>query len=108
MNVLIIFAHPEPNSLNEVMKDLAAKTLRDNGHEVKVSDLYGMRFKATLDQADFSQRKDESFFSPIAEQLNTSGAGSFTEDIRDEMKKPSKFSILGRRKFCEFSSGRMG
>lgn len=87
MNVLIIFAHPEPNSLNGVMKDLAAKTLRDNGHEVMVSDLYGIHFKATLDKQDFTQRKDESFFSPIVEQLNASGTGSFTEDIRDEMKK---------------------
>jgi len=94
MNVLIIFAHPEPNSLNGVMKDLAAKTMRDNGHVVKVSDLYGMHFKATLDKQDFTQRKDETIFSPIAEQLNASGTGSFTEDIRDEMKKVEWADLL--------------
>lgn len=94
MNVLIIFAHPEPNSLNGILKDIAAKTLRDNGHEVKISDLYGMHFKATLDKQDFTQRKDESFFSPIVEQLNASSAGSFTEDVRDEMKKVEWADLL--------------
>ncbi|MEN4006498.1 MAG: NAD(P)H-dependent oxidoreductase [Methanobacteriaceae archaeon] len=72
MNVLIIFAHPELNSLNGIMKDFAAKTLRNNGHEVKISDLYGMHFKATLDKQDFTQRKDESFFNATVEQLNAS------------------------------------
>ncbi len=94
MNVLIIFAHPEPNSLNGVMKDLAAKTLRDKGYEVKISDLYEMRFKSELDETDFSQRKDDSFFSPIVEQLNASGAGSFAEDIHDEMKKVKWADLL--------------
>jgi NAD(P)H dehydrogenase (quinone) len=87
MNVLIIYAHPEPNSLNGFMKDLAAKTLRDKGHEVKISDLYGMNFKATLDQDDFSQRKDNKFFNPIMEQVNALGTGSIAQDIKDEVEK---------------------
>jgi NAD(P)H dehydrogenase (quinone) len=87
MNVLIIYAHPEPNSLNGFMKDLAAKTLRDNGHKVKISDLYGMKFKATLDQEDFSQRKDNEIFNPIMEQINALGTGSIAQDIKDEVEK---------------------
>jgi len=53
LNVFIIFAHPEPNSLNGALKDLAVLTLKENGNKVKVSDLYGMGFKATLDRDDF-------------------------------------------------------
>lgn len=87
MNVLIVFAHPEPNSLNGVLKDLAAKTLRDNGHEVKISDLYGMKFKAVLDQDDFSQRKDNEIFNPMMEQVNAIGTGSLSQDIKDEVEK---------------------
>lgn len=87
MKVLIVFAHPEPNSLNGVMKDLAAKTLRDNGHEVKISDLYGMRFKTVLDQNDFSQRKDNEIFNPMMEQVNAVGTGSLSQDIKDEVEK---------------------
>ena len=87
MNVFIVFAHPEPNSLNGVMKDLAARTLRNNGHEVKISDLYGMRFKAVLDQSDFSQRQNEEQFNPMMEQMNAVGAGSLSQDIKDEVEK---------------------
>ena len=87
MNVFIIFAHPEPNSLNGVMKDLAAKILRDKGHEVKISDLYGMRFKAVLDESDFSQRQNNEQFNPMMEQMNAVGTGSLSQDIKDEVEK---------------------
>ncbi len=87
MNVLIVFAHPEPNSLNGVMKDLAAKTLRDKGNEVKISDLYGMRFKAVLDQSDFSERKNNEQFIPVMEQANAVGTGALSQDIKDEVEK---------------------
>ncbi|HEX3012981.1 MAG TPA: NAD(P)H-dependent oxidoreductase [Methanobacterium sp.] len=87
MKVFIVFAHPEPNSLNGIMKDLAAKTLRDNGHEVKISDLYGMRFKAVLDQSDFSQRQNNEQFNPMMEQMNAVGTGSLSQDIKDEVEK---------------------
>ena len=87
MNVLIVFAHPEPDSLNGVMKDLAANTLRDNGHEVKISDLYGMHFKAVLDKDDFSQRQNNEIFNPMIEQVNAVGTGSLSLDIKDEAEK---------------------
>lgn len=87
MNIFIVFAHPEPNSLNGFMKDLAAKTLRDNGHEVKISDLYGMRFKAVLNQEDFSQRQNKEIFNPMMEQVNAVGTGSLSADIKDEVEK---------------------
>ena len=87
MNLFIVFANPEPNSLNGVIKDLAAKTLRDNGHEVKISDLYGMRFKAVLDQSDFSQRQNSEQFNPMMEQMNAVGTGSVSQDIKDEVEK---------------------
>jgi putative NADPH-quinone reductase len=46
MNVLIVFAHPEPKSFNGAMKDIAVRTLREAGHLVQVFDLYAMRFDA--------------------------------------------------------------
>lgn len=49
MNIFIVYCHPEPKSLNGTLKDLAVKTLKANGHQIKISDLYGMKFKATLD-----------------------------------------------------------
>ncbi|MGB8311275.1 MAG: hypothetical protein WCE81_05360 [Halobacteriota archaeon] len=45
------------------MRDTAVKTLTENGHTVKVSDLYAMKFKAVLDQDDFLRRKNPDEFT---------------------------------------------
>ncbi len=52
MNVLIVYAHPEPRSLNGSLKDFAVNHLQQAGHQVQVSDLYAMQWKAPLDAAD--------------------------------------------------------
>ncbi|TWI69424.1 NAD(P)H dehydrogenase (quinone) [Pseudoduganella lurida] len=52
MQVLYVFAHPEPRSLNGALKDHAIDHLRRAGHAVDVSDLYAMDWKARLDAAD--------------------------------------------------------
>ena len=53
MKTLIVYAHPEPKSLNGSLKDLAVSTLENAGHEVRVSDLYAMNWKAVVDAADY-------------------------------------------------------
>jgi NAD(P)H dehydrogenase (quinone) len=87
VNVLIVFAHPEPKSLNGAFKDVSVQTLKENGNQVKVSDLYGMGFKATLDREDFLNLENPDRFNPIAEQLHAAQTDSFARDIKDEMKK---------------------
>ncbi len=56
MKILIVHAHPEPRSLNGALKDLAVEHLGARGHEVQVSDLYAMRWKAVADGDDFPER----------------------------------------------------
>lgn len=56
MRYLVVFAHPEPRSLNASLRDHAVSGLRAAGHEVEVSDLYAMRFKAIADRDDFPAR----------------------------------------------------
>lgn len=87
LNVFIIFAHPEPNSLNGALKDLAVLTLKENGNKVKVSDLYGMGFKATLDRDDFLKMQTSNRLMPVLEQLNASKTDGFASDIKAEMEK---------------------
>ncbi len=87
LNVFIIFAHPEPNSLNGALKDLAVLTLKENGHKVKVSDLYDMGFKATLDRDDFLKMQTPNRLMPVLEQLNASKTDGFASDIKAEMEK---------------------
>jgi len=52
MNVLIVYAHPEPKSLNGALKDFAVKRLEAADHKVQVSDLYTMQWKSQVDAGD--------------------------------------------------------
>lgn len=54
MKTPIVYAHPEPKSLNGSLKDLAVSTLESAGHEVRVSDLYAMNWKAVVDATDYA------------------------------------------------------
>jgi NAD(P)H dehydrogenase (quinone) len=87
MNVLIVYTHPEAQSLNGKLKDVARETLTEKGHEVKVSDLYAMKFKAVLDEEDFPVRMNSDMFNPIMEQTNAVATDSVPQDIKDEMEK---------------------
>jgi len=56
MRVLITYAHPNPKSFNHAILETITNTLNQNGHEVKVNDLYAKtNFKSTLDKSDFEQ-----------------------------------------------------
>jgi len=53
MKVLIVYAHPESTSLNGALRDVAVQEIEAQGHEVRVSDLYAMDWKAEINRADF-------------------------------------------------------
>ncbi|MBL8259755.1 MAG: NAD(P)H-dependent oxidoreductase [Candidatus Competibacteraceae bacterium] len=52
MNVLIVYAHPNPRSFNRAILDVVDVTLRDRGHATRVHDLYAMDYRAVLDGED--------------------------------------------------------
>ncbi|SDG48211.1 NAD(P)H dehydrogenase (quinone) [Lentzea fradiae] len=86
MKTLIVHAHPEPKSFNSALKDLAVSTLEGAGHEVRVSDLYAMRWKATVDAADYGPAAS----SPLRVARDSGRAfdtGTLTEDVRAEQEK---------------------
>ncbi|GLQ49850.1 NAD(P)H-dependent oxidoreductase [Dyella flava] len=87
MNVLLVYAHPEPRSLNGGMRDFIVERLRSAGHEVKVSDLYAMRWKATLDAEDFPQRNAAERFNPSADSKLAFLEGTQTSDVAAEQDK---------------------
>ena len=53
MKVLLVFAHPEPRSLNGALRDVAVAELKAQGHDVRVSDLYAEGWKSEIDRADW-------------------------------------------------------
>jgi len=48
MNILIVLAHPDPNSLNHAIARTAAESLRKNKHAVILHDLYAEGFASIL------------------------------------------------------------
>lgn len=53
MKVLIIYAHPNPKSLNHAMLETLTKGLAEAGHTYEVVDLYDINFNPVLSAADF-------------------------------------------------------
>ena len=53
MKISIILAHPNPGSFNHAIAGSAANTLRQNGHEVLLHDLYQEKFPPLISAAEF-------------------------------------------------------
>jgi len=94
MKVLYIYAHPEPKSFNGALKDVAMVTLANMGHEVRVSNLYAMRFKAVLDAQDFRIRARHDIFNPAMEQIHGMSTGSLAPDILEEIERIAWADLL--------------
>jgi NAD(P)H dehydrogenase (quinone) len=53
MKIFIVYAHPEPKSLNSELFRFSVQVLSKAGHQVQVSDLYAMKWKAVANRDDF-------------------------------------------------------
>ena len=87
MNILVIYAHPEPQSMNGAMYRATVEHLTAIGHEVKTSDLYQMRFDPVSDRRNFNTVHDGSFFKQQLEELHATAVGGFTDEINVEQEK---------------------
>ena len=87
MKVLIVYAHPEPKSFNGAMKDKAIETLKNEGHEVKLSDLYKMNFNPVAQKDDFTELNDSNFFKYAKEQQNSYKNNTLSPIIKEEFEK---------------------
>ncbi|AWH53260.1 NAD(P)H dehydrogenase [Stenotrophomonas sp. ESTM1D_MKCIP4_1] len=87
MNVLLVYAHPEPTSLNGTLKDFTVQRLQAAGHTVQVSDLYAMRWKAQIDAEDHPGRDAERPFHASLDSRDAYAAGRQRDDIAAEQDK---------------------
>jgi len=86
VKTLVVYAHPEPKSLNGALKDLAVSTLENAGHEVRVSDLYAMKWKAVVDGADYGTAAS-SRLKVARDSGRAFDTGTLTPDVRAEQEK---------------------
>ncbi len=87
MKVLLLLAHPEPQSMNGAMFTTAIETFEKAGHEVRTSNLYVMRFDPVSDRSNFTRLRNPVFYKQQLEELHATETGSFAADIDNEQQK---------------------
>lgn len=94
MNVLIVYAHPEPTSFTAAMKDAARDALEAAGHHVEVSDLHAEGFNPVAGRHDFTTVADGSRFHYQSEQLHAAKAGGYSADLAREQARLYKADFI--------------
>ncbi|MBV7486905.1 NAD(P)H-dependent oxidoreductase [Bordetella sp. BOR01] len=87
MNVLLVYAHPEPRSLNGSLRDFCVQRLERNGHAVRVSDLYAMYWKTALDAHDNTAHEPGTRFDASLDSMRAFENGTQGADITREQDK---------------------
>lgn len=75
MNTLLIYAHPNPQSFNGTLAKVVQEEVEKKGWQVKVKDLYAMKWNPVLSQSDFEGFHNGKIPADImAEQADVSWA----------------------------------
>uniref|UniRef100_UPI003F498486 NAD(P)H-dependent oxidoreductase n=1 Tax=Cupriavidus yeoncheonensis TaxID=1462994 RepID=UPI003F498486 len=94
MKVLIVHAHPEPQSFSSALKTVSLEAFREAGHEVQVSDLYAMGFNPVASAADFGNRANPEYCVYALEQRNGVTNRTISPDIQRELEKLMQCDLL--------------
>lgn len=94
MNVLLVYAHPEPTSFTCALKDTARDALTKAGHAVEVSDLYAENFNPVAGRHDFISVHDASRFHYQSEQGHAHVTGGFAPDLVREQQRVLKADLI--------------
>lgn len=87
MKVLVVFAHPEPRSLNGALREVAIAELTEGGHEVRVSDLYAEGWQSEVNRADFPALAPDAQLKVAAVSGEAFAADALTADVKAEQEK---------------------
>ena len=87
MNVLIVHAHPEPNSFTTAMFNKSIETLEKAGHSVQVSDLYEMKWNPIASANDFKECDNPDYLVYALEQRQAVKKQTLSADIQQELDK---------------------
>jgi len=85
-HVLIVHAHPEPQSFCASMKSTAAREFESMGCEVRVVDLYAMGFQPVASAADFPVRAQREYLTYALEQRHAYSSAALAPDIAEQVE----------------------
>lgn len=94
MNVLIVHAHPEPQSFCAAMVQRMRVQFEAQGHTVNVSDLYAKQFNPVASAADFPERNNPDYLVYALEQRHANKTGSLPADIAEELALLQQCDLL--------------
>jgi NAD(P)H dehydrogenase (quinone) len=94
LNVLLVYAHPEPTSFCAALKDNARRALLARGHTVEVSDLYAEGFNPVAGRHDFTDAADPARFHYQSEQLHASKTSGFAPEVAREQARLLRADLL--------------
>ena len=94
MNVLIVYAHPEPQSFCGAMLQTAVQAFETAGHRVQVTDLYATGFDPVSDRRNFDTVADATRLRLQAEEAHAHAVGGFVPALRAEMARLAACDLL--------------
>lgn len=94
MNVLIVLAHPELQSFNGALFEIAIATLRAAGHTVVTSDLHRLGFNPVSDRSNFTTVQDPAFLKLQAEELHATETHGFAPELEAEIAKVEAADLM--------------
>lgn len=87
MNVLIVIAHPDRNSLNSALANVIATSFLNQGHQVKFSNLYDMNWKSEITHEDFPKISKKERLHVAVTSQKAFQAQDLTKDVLLEQEK---------------------
>lgn len=94
MKAHIVVAHPEPKSFNGLMAQTSSKTLRSQGWDVTLSDLYAMGFDPCEGPRHYTARSDPALFHAQTEQRFSAENGHTPADVEAETQRLIQSDLL--------------
>lgn len=94
MEALLVYAHPEPQSFNAAMRDIAIETLQAQGHKVEVSDLYAMNFDPVAGRDDFTESLNPQVLNLSLEQRHAAAHGTLNAVIAQQLDALQRADLL--------------
>lgn len=94
MNVLIVYAHPEPLSMSHALLQAARERFEAGGWQVEVSDLYAEGFNPVPSRNDFLSLRYPARFSLAHEQAHAQATRNYSADILREQDRVARADLI--------------
>lgn len=94
LDVLLVYAHPEPTSFAAALRDRASAELRSSGHRVEVADLYAEGFDPVAGREDFTAPTDPGRLHIQREQAHAVQTGTLAPDVRRELERLHRADVV--------------